>query len=36
MHTREEMIEYIQGRLENASDLEIEQYYWFFVIEDDE
>jgi hypothetical protein len=36
MRTRDEMIEYIQGRLERASDLEIEQYYWFFVTEDDE
>lgn len=35
MRTREEMVEYIQGRLERASDLEIEQYYWFFVFEDE-
>lgn len=35
MPSREEMIEYMQGRLEEASDLEVEQFYWFFMGEDE-
>ena len=35
MLSREEMMEYILGRLENATDLEIEQYYWFFIVEEE-
>ena len=33
MMTREEMMEYIQERLEEAGDLEIEEFYWFVVCE---
>lgn len=35
MPSREEMIEYMKGRLDEASDLEIEQYYWFFICEEE-
>lgn len=35
MISREEMVAYIQGRLEEATDLEIEQYYWFFIDEEE-
>lgn len=35
MLSREEMMEYILGRLEDATDLEIEQYYWFFIVEEE-
>lgn len=35
MKTREEMLEYIYGQLENATDLEVEQYYWFFFGEEE-
>ena len=31
---REEILEYITGRLEAASDVELEQYYWFFKCEE--
>ena len=31
--TREEMMEYIRERLEEADDLEIEELYWFVVCE---
>lgn len=34
MLSREEMIEYITDRARTASDTELEQYYWFFVFED--
>jgi hypothetical protein len=33
--SREEMIEYITGRLEAADDLKLEQYYWFFQCEEE-
>lgn len=36
MFTREEMMEFIIGKLENCDDLELEQYYWFFILEDAE
>jgi hypothetical protein len=32
--SREEIMEYITGRLEAASDVELEQYYWLFVMEE--
>lgn len=32
--SREEMMEYIVGRLEAADDVELEQYYWFFQFEE--
>lgn len=32
--SREEMMEYIMGRLEAADDAELEQYYWFFQCEE--
>lgn len=32
--SREEMMEYIMGRLEAADDEELEQYYWFFQCEE--
>ena len=35
MLSREEMMEYILGRLKDATDLEIEQYYWFFIVEEE-
>ena len=35
MLSRKEMMEYILGRLEEATDLEIEQYYWFFQCEEE-
>ena len=35
MKTREEMLEYIYGQLEKATDLEVEQYYWFFFGEEE-
>ena len=35
MDNREEMIEYITGRLEAADDLKLEQYYWFFQFEEE-
>ena len=35
MLSREEMMEYIRQRLEDATDLEIEQYYWFFIVEEE-
>ena len=35
MKTREEMLEYIYGQLENATDLEVEQYFWFFFAEEE-
>lgn len=35
MLSREEMMDYILGRLEDATDLEIEQYYWFFIVEEE-
>ena len=35
MISREEMIEYMKGRLEEASDLEVEQFYWFFMDEEE-
>lgn len=34
--SREEMIEYIMGRLESADDTMVEQYYWFFQCEEEE
>ena len=33
MLTREEMMEYIRQRLEDANDLEIEEIYWFLICE---
>ena len=30
---REEMIEYIRDRLDNASDLDVEAIYWMVVME---
>lgn len=31
MKTREEMMEYIQEELAKASDLKIEEFYWFLI-----
>ena len=36
MLSREEMIEYIMGRVENAGDTELEQLYWFLQFEEEE
>ena len=36
MVSREEMVEYILGQLETASDRKIEEYYWFFQCEEEE
>lgn len=35
MPSREEMIDYITNRAKTATDTELEQYYWFFVFEDE-
>ena len=35
MLSREEMIEYITNRIENAGDTELEQLYWFFQFEEE-
>lgn len=35
MPSREEMIAYMKDRLEEATDMEIEQYYWFFQCEEE-
>lgn len=35
MPNREEMIAYITDRAQAATDKELEQYYWFFVFEDE-
>lgn len=35
MMNREEMLEYIYGKLENATDQEVEEYFWFFMGEDE-
>lgn len=31
MKTREEMMEYIQEALAKASDLKLEEFYWFLI-----
>ena len=31
MQTREEMMAYIQGELERATDAKIEEFYWFLI-----
>ena len=36
MIDREEMVAYILGQLEAASDRKIEEYYWFFQCEEEE
>ena len=35
MLTREEMIEYISGKLAEASDRKLEEYFWFFIMEEE-
>ena len=35
MKSREEMVEYILGRLEDATDQQIEEYFWFFICEEE-
>lgn len=35
MPSRQKMIDYINDRAHAASDTELEQYYWFFVFEDE-
>ena len=35
MATREEMIEYINSKLAEADDRQIEEYYWFFMMEEE-
>ena len=35
MLSREEMIEYITNRIENAGDTELEQLYWFLQFEEE-
>ena len=35
MPSREEMIEYITGCLAGADDSQLEQYYWFFMYEEE-
>lgn len=34
MPSREEMIDFITDLVHNASDIKLEQYYWFFQFED--
>lgn len=33
MPGRQEMIDYIMEKINTASDLDLEQYYWFFMSE---
>ena len=33
--SREEMMEYIVGKLEEAEDNKVEEYYWFFQLEEE-
>lgn len=35
MRSREEMLAYIRERLDRATDLEIEEFYWFAVFEEE-
>ena len=35
MKSREEMVAYILGRLEDATDQQIEEYFWFFICEEE-
>lgn len=35
MPSREDMIAYITGRAQTATDTELEQMYWFLVFEDE-
>ena len=35
MLSREEMIEYITERVQEADDIKLEQYYWFFQFEEE-
>ena len=35
MLNREEMIEYITERVQEADDIKLEQYYWFFQFEEE-
>ena len=35
MKTREEMLAFIYDHLDQASDQQVEEYYWFFVCEGD-
>lgn len=35
MRSREEMLAYIQERLERAGDPEIEEFFWFAVLEEE-
>ena len=32
--SREEMMAYIVGKLEEADDLKVEEYFWFFQLEE--
>lgn len=34
MPSREEMIDYIEETIHNASDLDLEQYYWLIMLEE--